>query len=164
MANVVTYRPRLAVRDTAKALGFPLEVVNQLTRRLPHWGRCTEIGTYAEEFAAVLARLVPAGQWESRLRLLLELVPQLEGFPRHLSLHNGGMLLTRAPLTETLPVRLSTNGVRAVEVDKDDVEALGLIKFDLLGLRTFDAIERCLDLIQQTEGDRQGHSKIDRGW
>ena len=154
VANVVTYRPRLAVRDAAKALGFPLHVVNLLTRRLPHWGHCADVERYAEEFAAILAQQVPGRRWATRLRLLVELVPQLEGFPRHLSLHNGGMLLTRAPLTETLPVRRSANGVRAVEVDKDDVEALGLIKFDLLGLRTFDAIERCLDLIAETEGER----------
>jgi error-prone DNA polymerase len=64
------------------------------------------------------------------------------------------MLLTRDPLTELLPVRLSANGVRCVEVDKDDCEALGLIKFDLLGLRTFDAIEGCRDLVEETTGTR----------
>jgi error-prone DNA polymerase len=154
VANVVTYRLRLAVRDVAKTLGFPLPVIDRLTRRLPHFGAIGEVARYADEFARVLAEHMPGQNWSARLQLLLELVPRLEGFPRHLSLHNGGMLLTRRPLTELLPVRRSANGVRAVELDKDDVEALGLIKFDLLGLRTFDAIERCLDLIQQTEGKR----------
>ncbi|HEY7779593.1 MAG TPA: DNA polymerase III subunit alpha [Ktedonobacterales bacterium] len=176
VANVVTYRLRLAVRDVAKALGFPLPLVDRLTRVLPHFGRCADVERYAADLARVLASgyvpdhasdrtsdrtpgavaitPLPGPAWDERLRLLLELVPRLEGMPRHLSLHNGGILLTRAPLTETLPVRLSANGVRAVELDKDDVERLGFIKFDLLGLRTFDAIETCRDLIAESEGAR----------
>jgi error-prone DNA polymerase len=152
VANVVTYRLRLAVRDVAKVLGFPLPLVDRLTKVLPHFGRCGDVGQYADDLARVLGEEWP--RWDARLRVLLELVPRLEHFPRHLSLHNGGMLLTRDPLTETLPVRLSANGVRAVELDKDDVERLGLIKFDLLGLRTFDAIEFCRDLIEETTGTR----------
>ncbi|MGE5334900.1 MAG: DNA polymerase III subunit alpha [Nitrososphaerota archaeon] len=154
VANVVTYRLRLAVRDTARALGFPLPLVSQLTKRLPPFGRCRDIGRFEETLRKALAKM-PGGQhWEARLRVLLAMVPRLEGFPRHLSLHNGGMLLTRAPLTDSMAVRRSANGMRAVELDKDDVEALGYIKFDLLGLRTFDAVERCLDLVEQTERAR----------
>ena len=85
---------------------------------------------------------------------LLEIAPRLVGLPRHLSLHNGGMVLTREPLSSTLPVRISANGVRALEIDKDDVERLGLIKFDLLGLRTLGAVEECLTLIEETTGTR----------
>lgn len=154
VANVVTYRLRLAVRDTAKALGFPLPLVSQLTKRLPPFGRCGDIGRFAETLRKALAKMPGGQRWEARLRVLLAMVARLEGFPRHLSLHNGGMLLTRAPLTDCMAVRFSANGMRAVELDKDDVEALGYIKFDLLGLRTFDAMERCLDLIEQTEGTR----------
>jgi error-prone DNA polymerase len=152
VANVVTYRLRLAVRDTAKALGFPLPLIGQLTKRLPPFGRCGDIGRYEEMLQQALAKIPGGSRWAARLRVLLALVPRLESFPRHLSLHNGGMLLTRAPLTACMAVRRSANGMRAVELDKDDVEALGYIKFDLLGLRTFDAMERCLDLIATTEG------------
>lgn len=154
VANVVTYRLRLAVRDTAKALGFPLPLVSQLTKRLPPFGRCRDIVRYEDALQRALDMCADGRRWERRLRVLLAMVPRLEGFPRHLSLHNGGMLLTRAPLTECMAVRRSTNGVRAVELDKDDVEALGYIKFDLLGLRTFDAMERCLDLVETSEGLR----------
>jgi error-prone DNA polymerase len=154
VANVVTYRLRLAVRDTAKALGFALPLISQLTKRLPPFGRCSDIGRYEDVLRKALSNTPEGHQWERRLRVLLAIVPRLEGFPRHLSLHNGGLLLTRAPLTDAMPVRRSANGVRAVELDKDDVEALGYIKFDLLGLRTFDALERCLALIEQTEGKR----------
>jgi error-prone DNA polymerase len=86
--------------------------------------------------------------------LLLDLATRLCGLPRHLSLHNGGMVLTREPLMNLLPVRVSANGVRALEVDKDDVERLGLIKFDLLGLRTLAAIEAALTLIEETTSTR----------
>ena len=89
-----------------------------------------------------------------RLPLALTLAKRLCGLPRHLSLHNGGMVLTREPLSQLLPVRISTNGVRALELDKDDVERLGLIKFDLLGLRTLGAIEEALALIEETTGAR----------
>ncbi|MGZ3674986.1 MAG: helix-hairpin-helix domain-containing protein, partial [Ktedonobacterales bacterium] len=89
-----------------------------------------------------------------RLPLLLDLATRLCGLPRHLSLHNGGMVLTREPLLDLLPVRVSANGVRALEVDKDDVERLGLIKFDLLGLRTLGAVEEALSLIGETTGAR----------
>src|SRR5258706_2174114 len=67
---------------------------------------------------------------------------------------DAGMVLTREPLGAILPVRLSANGVRALEVDKDDVERLGLIKFDLLGLRTLGAVEECVTLIKETTGER----------
>ncbi|HEY1390317.1 MAG TPA: DNA polymerase III subunit alpha [Ktedonobacterales bacterium] len=154
VANVVTYRLRLAVRDTAKALGFPLSLISQLTKRLPPFGRCSDIGRYEDVLWQALGKARGGHQWEHRLRVLLAIVPRLEGFPRHLSLHNGGLLLTRASLTDGMVVRRSANGVRAVELDKDDVEALGYIKFDLLGLRTFDAMERCLALIEQTDGER----------
>jgi error-prone DNA polymerase len=154
VANVVSYRLRLATRDTAKALGLPLSLIGQLTKRLPPFGHCRDIGRYENVLRQALTKTPSGSQWEQRLRVVLRIVPRLEGFPRHLSLHNGGLLLTRAPLTDCMAVRRSTNGMRAVELDKDDVEALGYIKFDLLGLRTFDAMERCLALIETTEGMR----------
>jgi error-prone DNA polymerase len=152
VANVVRYRLRLATRDMAKALGFPLALVDRLTKHLPPFGGCAEIGRYIEDLRRALGE--EAIEWEARLRRLLELVPHLEGFPRHLSLHNGGVLLTRTALTESMPVRQSANGVLAIEFDKDDVEAMGWIKFDILGLRAFDSIEYCLDLIEEMEGVR----------
>jgi error-prone DNA polymerase len=158
VANVITYRPRSAVRDTAKALGFPLPLVNRLTKVLHHHSSRSALPDYASELAQVIRSA--AGDEATRARclerlpLLLELAPRLCGLPRHLSLHNGGMVLSRAPLSELLPVRRSANSVRALEVDKDDVERLGLIKFDLLGLRTLGAVEEAVALIEETTGER----------
>jgi error-prone DNA polymerase len=162
VANVNTYRLRGALRDTAKALGYPLPLVNQLTKVISHHGGVPELLAAEKELKKLIATLPSATETERlicdrcerRLQRLLELAPQLVGLPRHLSLHNGGMVLTREPLSTTLPVRISANGVRALEIDKDDVERLGLIKFDLLGLRTLGAVEECLTLIEETTGER----------
>lgn len=157
VANVITYRPRLALRDAAKALGYPLALVNQLTKVVPHHNPREDLPRYREELARVIATLPPGAVRDRclhRLPLLLDLAMRLCGLPRHLSLHNGGMVLTREPLLDLLPVRVSANGVRALEVDKDDVERLGLIKFDLLGLRTLGAVEEALALIGETTGAR----------
>ena len=157
VANVNTYRPRSAMRDAAKALGFPFPLVNRMTKVLHHHASRDALPGYHEELARVVAGYPDEAiraRCLARLPLLLDLTPRLCGLPRHLSLHNGGMVLTREPLTELLPVRVSANGVRALEVDKDDVERLGLIKFDLLGLRTLGAIEEALALIEETTGAR----------
>ena len=157
VANVITYRARSALRDLAKALGFPLALVNRLTKVLHHHTAARDIARAEGELVALLAEVPEEGtraRCRARLPLLLALAPRLTGLPRHLSLHNGGLVLTREPLSRMLPVRLSANSVRALEVDKDDVEALGLIKFDLLGLRTLGAIEECLALVEETTGER----------
>ena len=81
----------------------------------------------------------------------LEVLRRIEGTPRHLSIHVGGMLVTGEPLVDVVPVERATMPGRVVvQFDKDDVEDLGLIKMDLLGLRTLSAIAECLDLIEQT--------------
>ena len=161
VANVITYRPRLALRDAAKALDYPLPLVNKLTKVLPHHCDPDTLPAYRDELAAVMRACLPGDgvaderdRCLARLPLLLQMAKRLLGLPRHLSLHNGGMVLTREPLAKLLPVRVSANGVRALEVDKDDVERLGLIKFDILGLRTLGAVEEALTLIEETAGTR----------
>ncbi len=159
VANVNTYRVRGALRDTAKALGFPLALVNRLTKLLHHHTSRGALPDYRQELeqairAALAHDSTQLARCLERLPLLLDLAPRIVGLPRHLSLHNGGMVLSREPLSRVLPVRISANGVRALEVDKDDVERLGLIKFDILGLRTLGAVEEALTLIEETTGTR----------
>ena len=164
VANVITYRPRLALRDITKALGYPLSLVNHLTKVLPHHCDPQTLPSYQADLVQSLNHVshLPQEPLDAatrqrcldRIPLALHLTTRICGLPRHLSLHNGGMVLTREPLSQLLPVRLSANGVRALEVDKDDVEHLGLIKFDLLGLRTLGAVEEALALIEETTGVR----------
>lgn len=157
VANVITYRARSALRDIAKALGYPLELINRLTKRLPHYADAEELRGYEEELRQVISTVpdeATRARCLKRLPYLLQMAPKLLGLPRHLSLHNGGMVLSREPLSQLVPVRISANGVRALEIGKDDVERLGLIKFDLLGLRTLGAVEEALRLIEWTTRER----------
>jgi error-prone DNA polymerase len=169
VANVNTYRVRGALRDVAKALGFPLTLVNRLTKMLHHHTSRDALAEYRNELEQVVRASLANNdalltRCLERLPQLLALTPRLVGLPRHLSLHNGGMVLSRDPLAKLLPVRVSANGIRALEIDKDDVERIGLIKFDILGLRTLGALEEALTLIEETTNSRPDidHLAIDQ--
>ncbi len=130
VCNVVTYRARSATREVAKALGYGPEVVDRLAKLVDVHE--------AYEVPASLAGIAGDERWEH----FRELVIQIAGFPRHLSIHNGGMLITAAPLIDTVPVERATMPGRVVcQFDKRDVEDLGLIKMDLLGLRTLSLVK-----------------------
>ncbi len=139
-ANVITFRLRLAVREMAKVLGYPRPLINRVAKILPH-GSVRHVRTHAADMTAILGQ-------SPLLEALLCLVEALHDCPRHLSLHNGGMILSRAPLRTLSPVQTSANGVRQIQFNKDDVEALGLIKFDVLGLRTLSVVCEALELLQ----------------
>ena len=146
-ANVNTYRARGAVREMMKVLGWDLDTIDRVTRLLGHHDAMADLPSRRAEIEAITG---PA----PLLDVLFRLVASLRGCPRHLSLHNGGMILSRAPLARHSPVQVSANGVRQVQFDKDDVEALGLIKFDVLGLRMLAVISEALHLHEQDTGTR----------
>jgi error-prone DNA polymerase len=144
-AEVITYRPRSAVRDVGKALGLSLDRVDALANATGH----------ASEGDELILRLSEAGlDPRSRLgRQLIYLVREVLGFPRHLSQHVGGMVLTRLPLCEIVPIENASMPDRTVvEWDKDDLDALGILKVDCLGLGMLSAIRRSLDLINEHTG------------
>jgi len=128
VCNVVTYHPRSAVRDLGKVLGFPQLVIDRLAREeVAEWG------------------IEPGAPPDHPLRQLAGLVGQFEGSPRHLSIHVGGMIITGPPLDEVVPLeRASMPGRVICEWDKDSVEDAGLIKIDLLSLRTLSVVAECL--------------------
>lgn len=138
-ANVITFRLRLAVREMAKVLGYPLWQIDKLGKMLPP-SSAHRVRDYRDDIASVLGESL-------LLEVLLCLVERLPDCPRHLSLHSGGMILSRQPLRYLSPVQLSANGVRQVQFAKDDVEALGLIKFDVLGLRMLSVVTETVDLL-----------------
>ncbi|HYL71640.1 MAG TPA: DNA polymerase III subunit alpha, partial [Candidatus Dormibacteraeota bacterium] len=149
VANVVTFRPRMAIRQVGAAMGFPETVVDRLARGADGW--------YMANLDDTLRAAGVEDSSRSSLpwRQLLDVLRRIEGTPRHLSIHVGGMLVTGEPLVDVVPVERATMPGRVVvQFDKDDVEDLGLIKMDLLGLRTLSAIAECLDLIEQTTGER----------
>jgi error-prone DNA polymerase len=144
-AELITYRPRSAVRDVGKALGLSLDKVDALANAIGH----------ASEGDELLVRLSEAGLDPAcRLcRQLIHLVREILGFPRHLSQHVGGMVLTRLPLCEIVPIEnASMPGRTVVQWDKDDLDALGILKVDCLALGMLSAIRRCLGLLEHHTG------------
>jgi error-prone DNA polymerase len=92
---------------------------------------------------------------QTQWRQLFDICQRLQGFPRHLSIHVGGMLVTGRPLIDMLPVERATMPGRVViQFNKDDAEDLGLIKMDMLGLRTLSVVDECLDLVEAASGER----------
>ncbi|HNI46711.1 MAG TPA: error-prone DNA polymerase [Zoogloea sp.] len=154
-AAVIRYRPRSALRDVGRALGFDTGQLDQITRRLAWWdGRRVAPERLAE------AGLDPASP---QVHQLLDLADQLIGFPRHLSQHVGGFVIARGPLAELVPVENAAMAGRTViQWDKDDLEALGLLKVDVLALGMLSAIRRSLDLIAAWQGRPFGLPDIPR--
>ena len=138
-ATVICYRPRSAVRDVGKALGFAPEQVDRLSRSLSWWDDRYTVPERVRE-----AGLDPASPAVDRF---LALTDALVGFPRHLSQHVGGFIISRGPLAELVPAENAAMPERTViQWDKDDLEALGLLKVDVLALGMLSAIRRALDL------------------
>jgi error-prone DNA polymerase len=145
-ATVICYRTRSAIRDVARALGVPDADIDRLTR-LHTWG--DRPGKVQHELADALP-LSPA-----RLALLTRLVPELVGFPRHLSQHVGGFVISGEPLDTLVPIENAAMPERTViQWDKDDLESLGLLKVDVLALGMLTALHRCFDLVERHRGRR----------
>ncbi|NNJ24225.1 error-prone DNA polymerase [Alienimonas chondri] len=142
-ATVITYRPRSAIRDVGKALGLSLDRVDALAKSIGRYGEEGTGDKLRERFREA------AFDPDSRLaKQLIVLVRQLLGFPRHLSQHSGGMVMTRGRLDELVPVEnASMTNRTVVQWDKDDLEALGLLKVDVLALGMLTAIQKCFRLL-----------------
>jgi error-prone DNA polymerase len=142
VCEVISYRGRSALRDVGKALGLSLARVERLSRLL---GAYEDLASVTPEILAQ-AGLDAAASPAVRQTLLLG--RELQGFPRHLSIHVGGFIITRRPLCETVPIEpAAMRGRTVVQWDKDDIAELGLLKVDLLGLGMLTALSRCLKLL-----------------
>jgi error-prone DNA polymerase len=147
-ATVVTYRMRSAVRDVGKALGLSLDTVDALAKNVEGYSHaadglqrvCKEVG------------IDPDSDLSKRLIYLIE---ELVGFPRHLSQHVGGMVITEGPLCELVPIENAAMADRTVvEWDKNDLEELGILKVDCLSLGMLTALRKGFDLVYQQTGQR----------
>ncbi|MBX3673996.1 MAG: error-prone DNA polymerase [Burkholderiales bacterium] len=139
-AVVITYQPRSALRDVGKALGLSLDQVDLLAKSLSWW----------DDREALKKRLVEAGfDPENRVvKQVVELTGELVGFPRHLSQHPGGFVIDNRRLSRLVPVENASMPDRTViQWDKDDLDALGLLKVDVLGLGMLSCIRRAIDLV-----------------
>jgi error-prone DNA polymerase len=148
-ATVITYRTRSAVRDVGKALGLTLEQVDRLSKNLQWWdeGRLN----------ALRLREVGFDAGNPVIRQLGALVQTLRGFPRHLSQHVGGFVIARERLSRLVPIENAAMQDRTViQWDKDDLDALGLLKVDVLALGMLTAIRKSLDYINRLGANPSG--------
>jgi len=147
-AAVITYRTRSAIREVGKSLGLSLDRIDRLAKNMDGYPqhaieleqRCDEMGIDTDSDIG---------------RRLVYLAKELIGFPRHLSQHVGGMVMTRGPLCELVPIENAAMPDRTVvQWDKDDLEELGILKVDCLSLGMLSAIRKCFQLVKQTTGRR----------
>jgi error-prone DNA polymerase len=137
VANVITYRPRSAVRDAARALGFAQGQQDAWSKQIDRWGAGAELSGQVPEMPAAVASLAE----------------QIAGFPRHLGIHSGGMVICDRPVDQVVPVEWGRMPGRSViQWDKDDAAAVGLVKFDLLGLGMLSVLHYAADLVAAHHG------------
>ncbi len=143
VANVNTYRPRMAVRDMAKALGYSQGQQDAYSKQLDGW---TPL----------------AGQESGIPGDVFDLARKIQDYPRHLSIHSGGMVICDRPVAEVCPVEWARMANRSVlQWDKDDCATMGLVKFDLLGLGMLSALHYAVDLVREHEGVDVDLAKLD---
>ena len=151
-ATVISYRTRSALRDVGKAMGLSEDVIGRLLS-MSSWRSRPVDGERAREEGF--------DPRDRRLALTLELARELCGFPRHLSQHTGGFVISRGPLCEIVPIENAAMEDRTViEWNKDDLEALGLIKVDVLGLGMLTCIRKAFALIEESCGVRHSLENV----
>jgi error-prone DNA polymerase len=146
-ATVICYRSRSAIREVGKVLGLSVDVVAALAGIVWGWSN--------DPIADLRVREAGLDPTDRNLRLALDLAAQLVGFPRHLSQHVGGFVITRGPLSELVPIENAAMEDRTViEWDKDDLDALGILKIDVLALGMLTCIRKAFALIENHYGRR----------
>jgi error-prone DNA polymerase len=144
-ATVIHYRPRMAIREVGKVMGLSEDVTSALAGTV--WGG------HGREIAERNVTETGMNLSDPYLRRVLALTQQMIGMPRHLSQHVGGFILTQGPLTQTVPIGNGAMADRSfIEWDKDDIEALGIMKIDVLALGMLTCIRKCLNLLTAYHG------------
>nr|WP_281371981.1 DNA polymerase III subunit alpha [Modestobacter versicolor] len=150
-----TYRVRHAIRDVGAALGLPPAEVDAVAKAFPHI-RANQVHAALHDLPELRASRLGTrrGGGTGDLDLMFDLVARLDGLPRHIALHPCGVLLSDATLLDRTPVELSYLGYPMSQFDKDDVEELGLLKLDLLGIRMQSAIAHAMDEVARVDGEQ----------
>ncbi|MDI3337850.1 error-prone DNA polymerase [Defluviimonas aestuarii] len=140
-ATVIHYRGKRAAREVGKAMGLSEDTLSAMSSQIWGWG--------GGEVSADRLREIGLDPADRRIRKTLSLIAEIQGFPRHLSQHVGGFIMTEGRLDELVPVENATMENRTViPWDKDDIDALGILKVDVLGLGMLSCIRKAFDLLQ----------------
>lgn len=163
-----TFRARSAIRDIAKAFGFPPEEIDWLAKKFPYL-RSSGIESALEKYPELRQSNISI----DRYKQLFEVCEAVDGFPRFVGTHLGGVVISGEPLLHITPLQKSAKGVMVTQFDKDYVEELGLVKLDLLCLRTLAAVEDSIDLIRERDasfnydaiphGDKPTYEMLNQG-
>jgi len=144
VCTVITFQARSAIRGVGKALGFPPDLLDRIAKSV--YGFDPEALSRAVADAQGRVKALP---WQH----LISLCKQIWGYPRHLNVHVGGMIITGSSLVEVIPLeRARKEGIVVTQVDKDDIADIGLIKTDLLSLATLSLVKEAVQLVDETEG------------
>lgn len=151
-AEVITYRARSAVREIGKVVGLSLEVVDNLAKSVHRWTGCA--------ITTDTLRELGLNPFDATVQNALILANELVGFPRHLSQHVGGFIISNTPLCEIVPIiNAGMENRTIIEWDKNDIEELGMLKIDILALGMLTCIRKALDLINaRTQKNLELHS------
>jgi error-prone DNA polymerase len=157
VSEIISFRAKSALREVGKAFGLSLEQVDRLGALVAWWDKLDEID--GDRIAA--CGFEPT---DARVRQVLAMAHAIQGYPRHLSIHVGGFVLSAEPLVNVAPVEPATMpGRTVIPWDKDDLDTLGFFKVDVLGLGMLTAIRKALDLaIPKVNSPSRGQSAIDR--
>jgi len=145
VANVITYRGRIAVRDMARALGFSQGQQDAWSKQIGHW-----------------SGLADSPDIQGIPEQVIDLANQIRNLPRHMGIHSGGMVICDRPIADVCPVEWARMAGRSVlQWDKDDCAAIGLVKFDLLGLGMLSALHYAIDLVAEHKGIEVDLARLD---
>ena len=152
VAQIATYgtmAARAVVRDVGRALGMPYGYVDRIAKLIPF-----EIGITLDKAIADDEELRGVYQNDEEVRGLIDLAKRLEGLARNVGTHAGGVVIAPQPITEYMPLYADADGALLTQLDKDDLEAIGLIKFDFLGLKTLTIIDKAVAAINRERAGR----------
>ena len=155
VAMIDTYRARSAIREVGKALGLPEVEVGTVAKSFPHIS-----ARNLREAIDRLPELQGINLKFEQMERLIGVAERLDGFPRHVALHPCGIVLASHDLVERVPLERSANGHRMIQADKDDVELLGYLKLDILGVRMLSSMRHALDEIARTTGEKVDLDRI----
>lgn len=169
IATFGTMAARAAIRDVGRVLNLPYDQVDQAAKMIPN-----QVGMTIEKAIAVNKQLQEFMASHQKIEQLIDLVRKVEGFPRHVSTHAAGVVISREPLNHYVPLQAGTEQTPLTQYSMDHLQAIGLLKMDFLGLRTLSIIERTLrwiteyegktiDLTRISDGDQRTYTMLSRG-
>jgi len=159
VAQIITFgtmAARAAIRDVGRVMNIPLGLVDKVAKLIPN-----ELGITISKALEVSPELRDMVKENPQIKELVYTAMALEGMPRHAGTHAAGVVISQEPLDYYLPLQKTSDGGVTTQFAKENVEEIGLLKMDLLGLRTLTVINNAVDLIEKTHGTRLDFNKID---